>query len=226
MKNRSNFFLAACVMLFSAMLLSACGGDDSLPGDGDFNGYNDDAIYYDVVTTIKYKYQQPGVEDCPVSLATYEATLRYTMPNREYLQDGCGEEYDGILHVLCGNESTSLEVLSSNNGAEWESGDVTTRGDFLSVFRKDGKTWLDFDFSASSDTYSDPNCSGEETSTNVNANTVIFREEGDDYIPFEGEVDMSLGQDFTWKKTSVSDDQCDLGCIHTTEVEVHFIPQQ
>lgn len=178
---------------------------------------------YDVEVTLHTLYEQPAIQPCVNAIGRQEATLRFHMPAREYSTDGCGGEVDGKLHVLCGSELVTMEVVSDVNGASWSTDTVDGSNAFLSVFRYQGKTWLDLRFSATSSTYEDPGCSGEQTSTSLYIVSALFAEDGQEFIPFD-EIDLSLGLEKAWSDTAVSEDQCGGGCFATEEVEVRFVP--
>jgi hypothetical protein len=181
-----------------------------------------DGAVFDVVVEVAYSYVQPSVEDCATPESRREATLRFTMPGSLYQTDGCGDATDGKLHVLCGSDAMVVEVIRTANGATWDTDQIARASNFLSVFRFDGRTWLDLHFQADSSEYQDPGCSGEMTYTDLYASAILFAEEGNEFITFD-EIDLSLGVPFQWTGHYESGDQCDVGCFTTVDVTVDFV---
>lgn len=215
------------VMLAGLVLLPGC-----VPEEGAWAG---DHCYaragehcYDVEVLVRTKYDQPPMEDCANSSST-DATLLFKMPNRLWTNEGCGPVTDDVLHVLCGNETLEMELVSDINathGATWETGDVTSQASnaFLSVYRTKGKSVLDFRFDFSSNEYPDPGCSGENITSQIYATSYMFNDGLPELWVEFSEIELSLGVPFEWTGSWTSEDSCDIGCYTTVEVTAKFTP--
>lgn len=184
------------------------------------------AALYTLTVIVHHTYEQPSVgEDCGVSQLHQEATLRFDMGKREFLPEGCGTT-NGGLQLLCGvdNMEQSMTVVLSDPPADWSEGPVMSSSAYVTLYEQGGQTYLDFNFEASSSEYLDPSCSGEMIQTHVWANSQhLCGDEGGLVIPFDDST-LRRGLAYTYTKSYRSEDQCDVGCYTSFEIDMIFEP--